>query len=100
MIVRVGQEAREALTEGRPVVALESTIISHGLPRPDNLRIAREIEQTVRDNGAVPATVGMVDGELIIGLDDGEITRLAVNDDVAKLSVRDLGIAAVLRRDG
>jgi pseudouridine-5'-phosphate glycosidase len=100
MIVRVGLEAREALAEGRPVVALESTIISHGLPRPDNLRIAREIEQTVRDNGAVPATVGMVDGELIIGLDDGEITRLAMGDDVAKLSVRDLGIAAVLKRDG
>jgi pseudouridylate synthase len=100
MIVRVGLEARAALADGRPVVALESTIVSHGLPQPDNLRIAREIEQTVRDNGAVPATVGMVDGELIIGLDDGEITRLAVGDDVAKLSVRDLGIAAVLKRDG
>ncbi|HZM74630.1 MAG TPA: pseudouridine-5'-phosphate glycosidase [Candidatus Limnocylindrales bacterium] len=98
--MRVGQEAREALAEGRPVVALESTIISHGLPRPDNLRIAREIEQTVREHGAVPATVGMVEGELIIGLDDGELTRLAMGDDVAKLSVRDLGIAAVLKRDG
>lgn len=82
------------------MVALESTIVSHGLPRPDNLRIAREIEQTVRDHGAVPATIGMVEGELIIGLDDGELTRLAMGDDVAKLSVRDLGIAAVLKRDG
>jgi len=100
MIVRVGEEAREAISEGRPVVALESTIVSHGLPRPDNLRIAREIEQTVRNHGAVPATVGMVEGELIIGLDDGEITRLATGDDVAKLSVRDLGIAAALKRDG
>lgn len=100
MIVRVGEEVRQALGEGRPVVALESTIVSHGLPRPDNLRIARQIEQTVRDHGAVPATIGMVDGELIIGLDDGEITQLAMGDDVAKLSMRDLGIAAVLRRDG
>jgi pseudouridylate synthase len=100
MIVRIGQEAREALAEGRPVVALESTILSHGLPRPDNLRIGRQIEQTVRDHGAVPATIGMVEGELVVGMDDGEITRLAMGDGVAKLSVRDLGIAAALKRDG
>jgi pseudouridine-5'-phosphate glycosidase len=82
------------------VVALESTIISHGLPHPDNLRVAREIEQTVRDNGAVPATIGMIGGELIAGLDDAQIEHLALAGDVAKLSVRDLAIAAAKRADG
>ncbi len=82
------------------MVALESTIVSHGLPRPDNLRIAREIEQTVRENGAIPATIGMVDGELIVGLSDAELTRLATSDDVIKLSVRDLATAAAMKADG
>jgi len=82
------------------VVALESTIISHGLPHPDNLRVAREIEQTVRDNGAVPATVGMIGGELVVGLDADQIEHLALADGVAKLSVRDLAVAAARRSDG
>jgi len=82
------------------VVALESTIISHGLPHPDNLRVAREIEQTVRDNGAVPATIGMIGGELIAGLDDSQIEHLALAQGVAKLSVRDLAVAAAKRADG
>ncbi len=82
------------------MVALESTIVSHGLPRPDNLRVAREIEQTVRGAGAVPATIGMVGGELIVGLDDAQLTRLATADDVAKLSVRDLAVAAATGADG
>jgi pseudouridylate synthase len=98
--IRMGLEVRQALAERRPVVALESTIIAHGLPRPDNLRIAREIEQIIRDNGAVPATIGMIGGELVAGLDDGEITRLATREDVAKLSVRDLGTASARRIDG
>ena len=82
------------------MVALESTIISHGLPHPDNLRVAREIEQTVRDNGAVPATIGMIGGELIAGLDDSQIEHLALAQGVAKLSVRDLAVAAAKRADG
>jgi pseudouridylate synthase len=82
------------------VVALESTIISHGLPRPENLRVAREIEQTVRDNGAVPATIGMIDGELIVGLEDAQIEQLAGADGVAKLSVRDLALAAATGANG
>ncbi len=81
-------------------MALESTIVSHGLPRPDNLRVAREIEEAVRDNGAVPATIGMIGGEIVVGLDDGELTRLASGDDVAKLSVRDLAVAAAHRAYG
>jgi pseudouridylate synthase len=98
--LRYGAEVAAARRDGRPVVALESTIVAHGLPRPDNLRVAREIEQAVRDNGAVPATIGMVGGELIVGLDDAELTRLATAGGVAKLSVRDLALAAAAGADG
>ena len=98
--IRYGAEVADARRDGRPVVALESTIVSHGLPRPDNLRVAREIEQAVREGGAVPATIGMVGGELVVGLDDAELTRLASTDGVAKLSVRDLAIAAATGADG
>jgi pseudouridine-5'-phosphate glycosidase len=98
--IRYGPEVAAALRDGAPVVALESTIISHGLPRPDNLSIARQIEQIVRDNGAVPATIGMLDGHLFVGLDDHQLTRLASSDDIVKLSVRDLATAAAARVDG
>ncbi|MEV6690812.1 pseudouridine-5'-phosphate glycosidase [Micromonospora sp. NPDC051196] len=98
--LRHGTEVAEALRERRPVVALESTIVSHGLPRPDNLTVARQIEQAVRDAGAVPATIGMVAGELVVGLDDAELTRLATADGVTKLSVRDLAVAAATGADG
>jgi pseudouridine-5'-phosphate glycosidase len=98
--IRYGTEASAAREQGRPLVALESTIVAHGLPRPDNLRVAREIEQTVRDSGAVPATIGMIGGELVVGLDDAELARLASADGVAKLSVRDLAVAAAAGVDG
>lgn len=98
--IRYGAEVADARRDGRPVVALESTIVSHGLPRPDNLRVAREIEQAVRAAGAVPATIGMVGGELVVGLDDDQLTRLASTDGVAKLSVRDLAIASATGADG
>ncbi|GAA1744092.1 pseudouridine-5'-phosphate glycosidase [Aeromicrobium alkaliterrae] len=84
-------EVAEALADGRPVVALESTIISHGLPRPDNLEAAREFEQIVRDGGAVPATIAVLDGELKAGLTAPELERIAA-EDVPKLSVRDLPV--------
>lgn len=98
--IRYGTEVADALRDGRPVVALESTIVSHGLPRPENLRVARRIEATVRDAGAVPATIGMVGGELVVGLDDAQLTRLATAEGVAKLSVRDLAVAAATGADG
>ncbi|MEV0897298.1 pseudouridine-5'-phosphate glycosidase [Actinoplanes sp. NPDC049802] len=98
--IRYGAHVTRARRDGRPVVALESTIISHGLPHPDNIRVAREIEQAVEDNGAVPATIGMIDGEVIVGLEDAQVERLASADSVAKLSVRDLAIAAARRADG
>ncbi|HEY4314546.1 MAG TPA: pseudouridine-5'-phosphate glycosidase [Actinomycetes bacterium] len=87
-------EVAEALAAGRPVVALESTIISHGLPRPDNLRVAREIEQAVRRGGAVPATIALVDGQARVGLDGAALERIASSDDVVKVSTRDLAVVA------
>src|SRR5947199_8458518 len=94
----VHPEVAAALADHRPVVALESTIISHGLPRPDNLRIAREIEAAVRAGGAVPATIAIVDAVARIGLDDAALERVAGDDAVVKVSVRD--IAALAARGG
>ena len=76
------------------MVALESTLISHGLPSPDNLEVAREAERTVRAEGAVPATVGVVGGVAKVGLDEGELELMATAADVSKLSARDLAVAA------
>jgi pseudouridine-5'-phosphate glycosidase len=92
--VPIHPEVADALAAGRPVVALESTIISHGLPRPDNLRIAREIEDAVRAGGAVPATIAVVDGHPCIGLDEAALDRVANDPAVTKVSVRDLAMIA------
>ncbi len=97
---RVGREVREALEAGRPVVALESTLIAHGLPRPQNVSVAREIEAIVRAEGAVPATVGVVEGVPTVGLDAAELVRIASEPNVLKLSVRDLPIAVGRGCDG
>ena len=96
--IQVHPEVRQALVDGTPVVALESTIISHGLPRPENLRVAREVEETVRRQGAVPATIAVLDGDVRIGLSDDELARVADLDDIVKVSVRD--IATVVARGG
>src|SRR5262252_6701471 len=73
--IRVRDEVAEALASGRPVVALESTLIAHGLPRPDNLTLAHELESIVRDGGGVPATIGVIQGEPIVGLNTSERER-------------------------
>jgi pseudouridine-5'-phosphate glycosidase len=96
--VLVHDEVRDALAAGRAVVALESTIISHGLPRPDNARLAREFEEAVRNGGAVPATVAVIDGQARVGLDDAALDRLANDEGAVKVSVREL--AAVAARGG
>lgn len=98
--IHYGEPVAAALRAGRPVVALESTIISHGLPRPENLAVARRIEQAVREAGAVPATIGMLDGRIVVGLDDAGLVRLAEADGVVKLSVRDLAPAAAAGANG
>jgi pseudouridine-5'-phosphate glycosidase len=92
-------EVADALRRGAAVVALESTIIAHGLPRPRNLQVARELEAAVRSAGAVPATIAVLDGNARIGLDDEGIERIA-SADMAKLSVRDLPLAAARGADG
>ena len=86
----VDPHVEEALAAGRPVVALESTIVSHGLPRPRNLEVAHELEAAVEDAGAVPATVGVVAGEARVGLRDEALAELAERNDVVKCGVRDL----------
>lgn len=83
-------EVADALRSGRPVVALELTLICHGIPRPRNLTLARTVEAAVREAGAVPATVALLDGRIRVGLDDAELERLATAEGVAKCSPRDL----------
>jgi pseudouridine-5'-phosphate glycosidase len=91
-------EVAEALKSGKPIVALESTIISHGLPRPSNLTVAREVEEIVRSRGAVPATIAILDGVVHIGLTDDQLVDIANRDDIAKASSRDLAIIAASGR--
>jgi pseudouridine-5'-phosphate glycosidase len=98
--IRLRREVAEALAWNKPVVALESTLIAHGLPRPQNLTLARELESIIRDEGGVPATVGVIHGELVVGLDEAELERIASGTDVPKLSVRDLGPAIASGSDG
>ena len=98
--MRIHPEVSDALVAGRPVVALESTIISHGLPRPDNLRVAREIEQAVRSGGAMPATIAIVGGVPHIGLDDAALRRIAEGHAVVKASVRDIAVLAARGGEG
>jgi pseudouridine-5'-phosphate glycosidase len=98
--VQLSAEVGDALAEGRPVVALETTIISHGLPRPRNLEVARAIEDAVRRQGAVPATCGVLAGRLRVGLGADELERFALGDQVVKLSSRDLAMATVKSLDG
>ena len=98
--MRIRPEVSDALAAGRPVVALESTIISHGLPRPDNLRVAREIEEAVRSGGAVPATIAIIGGEPHVGLDDDAMRRIAEGTEVVKVSVRDVAVLAARAGDG
>jgi pseudouridine-5'-phosphate glycosidase len=86
----VREDVQAALAAGEPVVALESTIIAHGFPYPDNLHLAREVEESVRAAGATPATVGLVDGRIVVGLDGAQIERFARDREAVKVSRRNL----------
>lgn len=99
MIV-TSEEVREALDARRPVVALESTIIAHGLPRPRNLQVALELEEVVREEGAVPATIAVLDGRPHVGLDKGQLERVANEDGIRKLGHRDLPLAVAAGASG
>src|SRR3954466_9089933 len=83
-------EVAAARAAGKPVVALESTIISHGMPYPQNVQTAREVEQVIRDAGAVPATIAIIDGRICIGLSDEQLEVLGNSKDALKVSRRDL----------
>ena len=98
-LIQPSDEVRDALRDGRPMVALESTIISHGLPRPRNLAAAQEFEEILRERGVTPATVAVLDGVPRVGLDAEGIRRIAA-EDIAKASVRDLPILAARRASG
>jgi pseudouridine-5'-phosphate glycosidase len=90
--IKYSSEVAQALKTGKPIVALESTIISHGLPRPSNLDVALECESIVRNGGAVPATIALLDGKILIGLEASELEAIANRDDIAKASIRDLAV--------
>lgn len=89
-LLSISREVAEALEQRKPVVALESTIISHGMPYPQNVEMAKKVEQIIRDNGAVPATIAIMDGKFKIGLEEEDLERLAKEKTVAKVSRRDL----------
>jgi len=92
-LLSVASHVEAALAAKKPVVALESTVIAHGLPRPQNLETAQRLEQIVREEGVTPATSAVIDGELCLGLDEHQIEFLAHSVDIKKLSTRDLAIA-------
>jgi pseudouridylate synthase len=91
-LLRVSDEVRDALADQRPVVALESTVIAHGLPYPGNLETAMANEKAVRDAGAVPATIGIADGAFTVGMDSAALERFATTPGIPKVSSRDIGV--------
>jgi pseudouridine-5'-phosphate glycosidase len=91
--LELNPEIKSALVANRAVVALESTVIAHGLPRPQNLETAQRLEQVVRQESATPATIAVLGGRLCVGLDQGQLELLATSDDIKKLSTRDLAVA-------
>ncbi|WP_316569452.1 pseudouridine-5'-phosphate glycosidase [Neobacillus sp. YIM B06451] len=98
--IELSAEVQKAKEEGKAIVALESTIISHGMPYPQNVQMAREVEQIVRDNGAVPATIAIIDGKIKIGLTDEELELFGKSKDVAKVSRRDLAAIVATKKLG
>lgn len=91
-MIKYSKEVAAAKSQGRPIVALESTIISHGLPRPINLEVALEVEDIVRSQGATPATIAIIDGEIFVGLEYEQLYRIANDENIVKASTRDLAI--------
>ena len=97
-MIKFSKEVEAAIASKKPIVALESTIISHGLPRPRNLIVAKEVEEIVRATGAVPATIAIIDGEIHVGLEENELDRIANEDGVVKASTRDLAVLAASKK--
>src|SRR6476661_4793547 len=99
-LLNISLDVANALAAGRPVVALESTVIAHGLPRPTNLETAQRLETIVRDAGAVAATIGIIEGKLTVGLNEQQLRLLAQSNDIKKISTRDLAIAVAQKWNG
>jgi pseudouridine-5'-phosphate glycosidase len=96
----IREDVAAALRAGRPVVALESTVIAHGLPRPQNLETARAMEAAVREEGALPATIAIIEGRLVVGLSSEQLTTFAATDGIAKVSRADLAAVVAARQTG
>src|SRR5215207_4178040 len=92
-LLNIAPDVAAAIRDQRPVVALESTVIAHGLPRPQNLQTAQRLQEVVREGGATPATIAIIDGKLSVGLSDDQIHALANSSDIRKISTRDISIA-------
>ena len=92
-LLNIAPEVADAIRNNHPVVALESTVIAHGLPRPQNLQTAQRLQDIVRDGGAVPATIAVIDGKLTVGVSDDQIRSLAEDSDIRKISTRDIPLA-------
>ncbi len=92
MKIKISDEVKKAIDNNLPVIALESTIISHGMPYPQNVKTALEVERIIRENGAIPATIGIIDGEAIIGMSADEIEQFGKKGGIAKVSRRDLPV--------
>ena len=99
-LLNIAPEVARAIRDRHPVVALESTVIAHGLPRPQNLQTAQRLEQIVREAGATPATIAIIDGKPSVGLSDDQIYALANNSDIKKVSTRDISIAVARGSNG
>jgi pseudouridylate synthase len=99
-LLTIAHEVAAALSANKPVVALESTVIAHGLPRPQNLKTAFRLQEIVRDAGAIPATIAIIKGKLSVGVDNEELRLLAETDSIKKISRRDLPIAVAKSWDG
>ncbi|OQA79039.1 MAG: Pseudouridine-5'-phosphate glycosidase [Tenericutes bacterium ADurb.Bin239] len=100
MKIRISQEVAYALANNLPVVALESTIIAHGMPYPQNVEIALKVEEIIRTNGALPATIAIIGGDIVVGLDEDEIEELGQREGVLKVSRRDLAYAMATKQWG
>ncbi|HWC98908.1 MAG TPA: pseudouridine-5'-phosphate glycosidase [Candidatus Sulfopaludibacter sp.] len=100
LALKIADEVRDSLAAHAPVVALETTIVTHGMPYPENVETARSLEREIRAHGAVPATIAVMDGEILVGLSDDELERLATTPHVLKLSRNDLAFAIATRQMG
>ena len=99
-LITLSTELLAALETNKPIVALESTVIAHGLPRPQNLETAQRLEQIIREGGAVPATIAILEGQLRVGLSEKQIQLIAESDDIRKISIRDLPLAVAQKWNG